>query len=266
MAKIPATNPIGMPSANASRKLPSHPITTMKKTLLTILSLAAFSLAGVNAQTVIAGWDFNGSNSSISNPDPANTVSANVTVVGLTLGAGLNTSGTANTFGGTGFTINATFETAVTNGDLVSFSLDAESGFLLSVSSVSAYNIRRSVTGPTTGIWQYQIGAGGWQDIGTAITWGATTTAGGNAQASIDLSGITSLQNVSSGNVIGMRIVSWGATSGAGTWFLNEFQDGNDLVINGTVAAIPEPSTWALIGLGSAFVLWRIRRKPANRA
>lgn len=29
---------------------------------------------------------------------------------------------------------------------------------------------------------------------------------------------------------------------------------------------VPEPSTWALIGLGSAFVLWRIRRKVATRA
>ena len=30
-----------------------------------------------------------------------------------------------------------------------------------------------------------------------------------------------------------------------------------------TLGAVPEPSTWALIGLGSAFLLWRIRRKPA---
>jgi autotransporter-associated beta strand protein len=57
MAKIPATNPIGMPSANASRKLPSHPITTMKKTLLTILGLAAVSMYGANAQLF---WNTNG--------------------------------------------------------------------------------------------------------------------------------------------------------------------------------------------------------------
>ena len=30
-----------------------------------------------------------------------------------------------------------------------------------------------------------------------------------------------------------------------------------------TLGAVPEPSTWALIGLGSAFLLWRTRRKPA---
>jgi hypothetical protein len=29
----------------------------------------------------------------------------------------------------------------------------------------------------------------------------------------------------------------------------------------GTLTVIPEPSTWALIGVGSAFVLWRLRRR-----
>ena len=28
-----------------------------------------------------------------------------------------------------------------------------------------------------------------------------------------------------------------------------------------TTSLVPEPSTWALIGLGGAFVLWRLRRK-----
>ena len=28
-----------------------------------------------------------------------------------------------------------------------------------------------------------------------------------------------------------------------------------------TLGAVPEPSTWALIGIGSAFILWRTRRK-----
>jgi hypothetical protein len=32
------------------------------------------------------------------------------------------------------------------------------------------------------------------------------------------------------------------------------------------VEHVPEPSTWALIGIGTAFVLWRIRRKKAARS
>lgn len=233
----------------------------MKKILIAVLGIASLAIEPTNAQVVLAGWDFNGSNSSASNPDLADTVSSNVTVGGLTLGIGLNSSGTANSFGGTGFTVNGTQSSAVSGGDFVSFSLQAESGFTLSLINIAAYNVRRSATGPTTGIWQYQIGSGTWTDIGSEITWGAVTTVSGNSQASIDLSGISNLQNVGAGNSIGLRIVSWGATSGSGTWFLNQFQTGNDLIVNGSVAVIPEPTTWALIGLGTAFVLWRIRRK-----
>jgi hypothetical protein len=231
----------------------------MKKTLLAILGLLVILAIDSKAQTVLAGWDFNGSNSSASNPLPAGTVSANVTVGGLTLGSGLSNSTTANTFGGSGFTVNATKATAQTDGDFVSFSLTSEQGFTLSLSSISAYNIRRSGTGPTTGIWQYRIGSGSWLDIGSDIIWGATTTASGNSQSLIDLSSIGDLQNVGSESSINLRIVSWGATNSGGTWFLNQFQTGNDLIINGSVSVIPEPSTWALIGLSGAFILWRIR-------
>jgi hypothetical protein len=51
----------------------------------------------------------------------------------------------------------------------------------------------------------------------------------------------------------------WSATSGGYDF---TFTESTGVL----TAAIPEPSTWALIGLGSAFVLWRIRRKTANRA
>lgn len=50
----------------------------------------------------------------------------------------------------------------------------------------------------------------------------------------------------------------WTATSGDYDFTFNES--------TGVLSVVPEPSTWALIGLGSAFVLWRIRRKPATRA
>jgi hypothetical protein len=48
---------------------------------------------------------------------------------------------------------------------------------------------------------------------------------------------------------------TWTASSGSYNFTFTE-EDG--LL---AVAAIPEPSTWALIGLGGAFVLWRLRRK-----
>jgi hypothetical protein len=61
------------------------------------------------------------------------------------------------------------------------------------------------------------------------------------------------------------------ATSLTGFGFRQASGSGNltiDTLRVGTTFAevVPEPSTWALIGLGSAFVLWRIRRKVATRA
>jgi hypothetical protein len=46
-----------------------------------------------------------------------------------------------------------------------------------------------------------------------------------------------------------------------GQWYINihteTFGAGE---IRGTITAVPEPSTWALIGLGSAALLWRAKR------
>jgi PEP-CTERM motif len=40
-------------------------------------------------------------------------------------------------------------------------------------------------------------------------------------------------------------------STGVGTITFDDFE----------ITAIPEPTTWVLIGLGTAFVLWRIRRR-----
>ena len=49
----------------------------------------------------------------------------------------------------------------------------------MSLSDIAAYNVRRSASGPSTGLWQYKVGSGFYVDIGTPITWGAVTTATG---------------------------------------------------------------------------------------
>ena len=67
-------------------------------------------------------------------------------------------------------------------------------GRLLTFDSIPAYNIRRSGTGPTTGQWQYQVGISAFQNLGTAITWGAITTSAGNPQPAVSLSGLRALR------------------------------------------------------------------------
>ena len=153
---------------------------------------------------VATAWDFSplagGANNFGASPLAAASADSNVTAGGLTRGAGIGTTGTgaANAWGGNDFT-GTTQATAITNNEFATFTITANAGFTVSLSDIAAYNIRRSGTGQTTGIWQYQIGAGAFNDIGSAITWGAITTAAGNPQSAITLSGIAALQNVPAG-------------------------------------------------------------------
>jgi hypothetical protein len=137
--------------------------------------------------------------------------------------------------------------------------ITANTVFTVSFSDIASYKIRRSATGPSTGQWQYQLGVGAFENIGSAITWGSTTSATGNTQAAIDLSAIPSLQNVAAGTPVTFRVVTWGATNTGGTWYLNDPLDTtpNDFIINGTV--IPEPSSALLGGLGLLALLRRRR-------
>lgn len=228
----------------------------------------AFSALAAATQSssaaVLAGWDFSPLSGASSTSLAATTAASNLTVGNLTRGSGISTpgSGAANTFGGDGFiTSSPTEAAAITANEFVTVAITASTGFTVSFSDIAAYNIRRSSTGPTTGQWQYQLGAGSFVDIGTDITWGTTTSSAGNAKASIDLSGISALQNIAASTAVTFRVVTWGATGATGTWYLNDPADtvANDFIINGSVTAVPEPSTALLGGLGLLALLRRRR-------
>jgi autotransporter-associated beta strand protein len=210
---------------------------------LPVLILALGWLGGgvrvEGAVTILAGWDMNGLTAYGVSPFAPNTAAANINVGGLTRGSGVTTSGTAagNAWGGNGFdAISAA--AAITANDFITFSITAAAGHTVSIDSIDPYNIRRSSSGPTTGLWQYQIGSGAFVDIGSAITWGSSTAAAGNSQSAIDLSGISALQNVGSGTTVTFRVVNFGASANTGTWYLNNFQTGNDFVINGEIKPV----------------------------
>jgi hypothetical protein len=246
----------------------------MQKKLLTA-TLTLSLLASTTFSQVIVGWDFDpltgGSGNFGPSPYAATTTAPNVTVTsgGLvrnwTLGAG---TGGANAWGGNNFDTSATdFATALAANNFASFTLQANPGYQLSFSSIDPYNIRRSGTGPTTGRWQYQVGAAPFVDLTPDITWGAVTTAPGNPQALIDLSTITALQNATA--PITFRVVTWGATGTAGTWYLNDptGTPGDDFTLSGSVTLIPEPGTYALLAFALvAIVLVRRRLEKKSLA
>ena len=214
---------------------------TRNALLATVLALGWVGAAEGFAQAIV-GWDVSGLSAYGVSPFAPGTTDANLTVVGLTRGTGVGTTPTAagNAWGGTdwnnGTTLITTQVDAISTSHFATFSMTPKAGYQMSLSSISAYNIRRTATGPTTGIWQYSLDGTTFNNIGTAITWGSTTSAGGNSQTSISLSGISSLQNVAAGTTVTFRVVNWGA-SGTGSWYFNNLSTlGNDLVINGTVS------------------------------
>lgn len=191
-----------------------------------------------NVDVTMAAWEVNG----VTNfgPSPFNPTSSNsnVTVGGLTRGAGLTTTGGGanNAWGANGWFSAAPTETqttAIDNNNFVTFTITPNFGVTLSLISIEPYNIRRSGTGPTTGIWQYSIDGVNFIDIGSEITWGGTATTG-NSQTSIDLSTISDLQNLTSDTTVTFRIVNWGASEAVGTWYINDIA-GNDLIVKGTI-------------------------------
>jgi fibronectin-binding autotransporter adhesin len=72
-----------------------------------------------------------------------------------------------------------------------------------------------------------------------------------------DFSAVT-LAGSYSGSFTLVSANTWMRNTGDGT--LWTFSEGN-----GTLTVIPEPSTWALMSFGAAFVLWRIRRRKAGQ-
>lgn len=212
---------------------------------------AACLAAGAARADTLAGWDFDpltgGANNFGPSPYAATESSATVTVGGLTRGGGVGTTGTAagNAWGGNAWDGNATAAAAIAADDYVTFSVTATAGNTVSISSLGAFNVRRSGSGPASGQLQYQIGGGPFVDVGTTIAWGTGTSAAGNTVASIDLSGISALQNVSPGISVTFRIVAFGATGATGTFYLNDpaGTPGSDFTVIGTTAVAPTDTT-----------------------
>jgi len=227
--------------------------------IVAIASIVMLSQIQAVQADIITAWDVSpltgGAGLWGASPLAATQSDPNAAIVGLTRNWTPSPTGAAaaHAWGGNAFDITATTEAAaIASNDFANFSMTAADGYTLSLSDIPAYNIRRSATGPNTGIWQYKVDGGSFTDIGTPITWGSVTTSAGNAQSAISLSGISDLQNVAAGTTVTLRCVPWGATNVGGTWYINDpiNTTANDFVVNGSLTAVPEPSTLALLIAG----------------
>ena len=215
----------------------------------TAISANSFTvLGGGGGGTVysglLAGWNVSGQGNYGPSTLAATTNGPDLSVVGLTRGSGVKTSGTGvtNGWGGTGFT-NTTAAAAITANQFVTFSITVSNTYKLSFSSLSRFDYYRSATGASSALVQYQIGNGAFTDI-TNLTYPVSGSPGGSENA-IDLSGFATLQNVGANTNVTFRIVNYGGSGASGTWYI--YNTGGttlpDLLVNGTVTQVVTATT-----------------------
>jgi endonuclease G len=209
----------------------------------TVSDVTTINAGGTGGGILLAGWDVSGLPGGANNFGPSplapTTNAANLTVVGLTRGTGIGTSGTGagRAWGGSTFT-NSSSDAAIAANRFITFTVTAGAGYAMSCTSISRFDYRRSSTGPINGLLQYQIGSGPFTNIGT-VSYPANTSAGGSLSP-INLSGFSALQNVGAGTNVTFRIVNWGGTSSAGTWYIFDVANSSapDFALQGTIAPV----------------------------
>lgn len=204
--------------------------------LLRILAALALNCA---AQGQIAVWEIAGANATVTNPQPATSVATFIASSSLALGSGTTAASAADTFGGSGFNTTS-LAAAISGADYISFTLTPTAGYSLSISSISL------TTGVSSAVANFHgellSSATGFTAADSLHSYSFATTSA--PIQTIALSGISVFQNLPGG--IEFRLYGWRDTSGTSTFRMRNLA-GNDLVINGAVTAIPEPSTCAAV-------------------
>jgi len=205
----------------------------------------------------LVGWDVStlpdGTNNFGPSPLAPTTNDNRLTVVGLTRGLGVGTNGSAaqRAWGGNTW-MNTSAASAIASNRFATFSVTATAGYTVSFASVSKFDYRHSATGPTNGLLQYQLGSGTFNDIAT-WSYPSNSNSGGSLSP-IVLSGIADLQNVGAGTNVTFRIVNWGGTHSAGTWYVFDVASNSapDFLLEGTVSPVVLPAPDLAISLSHA--------------
>lgn len=225
------------------------------KTALGIGSLTVIFLTSVHAQSVILGWDFTGQESVlVSESDLVITGLASST---LTRGPEASASSGMNSFRTQGFGNDGI---ALSNTDYFEFTIDPANGQQVSVSNINAaFNGTATFSASPGGVtmaYAYSLNGGSFTLLPTFIKIGTSA-----APMSFDLSSYSDLQNTSA--TITMRFFASGQTNTGGWGFYSSSSGVHGLSVNGTVSAVPEPSTYAAAAGSIALLgaMWLRRRR-----
>ncbi len=202
---------------------------------LTTLLIALTLLVGVNsswAQAVIAGWDFNGqSNIATFGATTFNVnLDASTNLNLITRGAGASASAGANSFRTTGFQ-NDGISTA--NTDYFQVTLKANTGYTLSLESIDARVTGTSTFSNNPGVSQQYAYSTNGTDF--TLIGSPSISIGTNQTFSVDVSGVTALQDIPSTTTVYIRYYASGQTTTGGWGFFSPSPGNNGLAISGTL-------------------------------
>lgn len=187
---------------------------------------------------ILVAWDMSTLPGGVGNFGPSpyapTLLAANCNGSGLIRGSGLatpNSTAAARAWGGTVNT--ATANTASSSNTSISFTLQANAGFSMSLSSINPFDYRRSSTGATNGLLQYSINGGPYSNIST-VNFSSSASAGGSV-GTIDLSSVPALQQVHSSQIVNIRILPYGGTGGTFYIFDRAVSSAYDFTVNGLI-------------------------------
>lgn len=194
-----------------------------------LAAAACLTIRNVSAQEnnigeLMVGW---ASNSQVNGggappaPFPATQSDPNLVIGSLMKGSGIGAITTAGVYGGANWTNAGVADSeanSIANGLYLTYTVQGNPGYTISFTTNILY-FHNSATGPINGELQYSTDGINYTDIAT-MTYSATHTAQTTSLTNV-LSGIPALQNVPSTTINYFRIVNWGATGTAGTWYVN---------------------------------------------
>lgn len=219
----------------------------MTKKIYLLLILSALFISNINAQ-LLASWQLNGALGNEPSKSATNW-NSNLSLPILNRSGGVNANSLANAFAGTNYTANGTQADANTNGRGFTFDLSVFSGYQMSLSTLD-YRVRRSGTGCNAFIWQYSTNGTTYTDIGSPISYTATTT-GGDAQTQLNLASIPALQNLTNSTIVTFRLIAWGATGTGGTFSIGRSLTNGatdfSLSVGGTTAVLVNSPTASVL-------------------
>jgi hypothetical protein len=221
---------------------------SMKRLL--ILAALALMLGGEVKAGMILRFDFTGkagNETSLSATD----VNALVLAGDLTRGSGLTASAAGDSFSASGWTTSNSIDA----NDYFQFTVTSNANTTMSLDRLS-FAERRSGTG--TRNFELRSSTNGFTTSSSQAVFGFPDDTN-TRQRSIVLTG---LSNLSGGTSVTFRVYGYSAEASAGTWRLQNNTTDNGLFLDGSITAVPEPTSGLLIGIGTlaCFALRRNRR------